>query len=432
MTPHLLIPAAIVLGLCLITDWARADQPASQPALPVVELAGDVRIDAPTTWADAHYRVAGNILLLPGGTLTARNAVIEILNTYSRQYALRFEGGALVTDHVTLGGTKDARGSIRQSNLELVEGRWDATDTTVHYIYGITFDGRRQGVLRATRLMAGENADSVIMNGRADVVLTDSNYCVSLTTDASKGGQGRFALPIDTPLNCVYDRSNALGATYRLELVNTTVPMWFLFVGGMSMDAPPATVLLDDCPRLIPSIMGGDLRGRVNLPCLWGKPFEQDVTVGNVTFRTLKPVGIGCWGVYVGGNRTDLTLVGPTRICELMASGGKVTLEGSSPQARDATCSLTTVEVGGGGPAELVARNAELGRRDGFRGQLSAHKGGRVTIEDSLVQHADLIANEQGHIRIRHSRLVNSELLERGGTIRTQDTTTMPASQPAP
>ena len=409
---------------------------ASGPSLPVVTFEGDVVISEPTVWADSHYRVGGNLVLRPGGTLTVRDSVIEILNTYSRQYAVRWEGGALVTDRVTLGGTKDAVG-IRQSNLEMTDGRWDATDTTVRYCYGITFDhtGQRQGVLRATRLMRGENSDSVIMNGNADVILTDSDYCVSLTMDASKGGQGRFNLPVNQPLDAVYDGSNVPGAAYRLELVNTQVPLWFLFVRQVSMAGPATTVVLEDCPRFIPSIMGGDLRGRVNLPCLWGEVFEQDVTIGNVTFRAPKPVGIGCWGVYLWGKDTDLTLTGPTNICELMLRDGKATLEGSMPPARDARCSLTTVEVGSRGEqesqAELTLRHAELGRRDGFRGQLAAHKGGRIAIEDSLIQNADVIANPRSDIQIKSSELVNCELLQRGGQIQTQDVTSRPASQPA-
>jgi len=356
-----------------------------------------------------------------------------MLNTYSRQFSLYWEGGALVTDHVLLGGTKDEKG-IRHSNFELTDGRWDALDTQVRYSYGICFshDPKHLGVLRGTRLMWGESSDAIIMNGQADVKLIDSDFSVALHLRAT-GGTARFVMPVREPLNIVYDASNIPGARYRLELVDTQVLFWFLFAGGVSMDAPATTVLLEDCPSLILSIMGRDLQGTWQLPAARTQPilFEPDVTVGNVTFRTSKPSRIPCWGLYLQGGKTDVTLKGPTAICELMLWDGKVALEGGTPSARDARCSLTTVEVGNRddreGKAELIVRDAELGRHDGLRGHLAAHKGGRVTIEGSLIQNADLIANPRGSIQINSSELVNCELQERGGQIQTRDLTSQPA-----
>ena len=121
----------IVLSILAACEVALAIGNAPDPAapLPVVDLGGEVTISEPTVWEAGHYRIAGHLILQPGGTLTVRDSTVEILNTYSRQYALRWEGGTLVTERVTLGGTRDAVG-IGQSNLELIDGRWDATDST--------------------------------------------------------------------------------------------------------------------------------------------------------------------------------------------------------------------------------------------------------------------------------------------------------------
>jgi hypothetical protein len=417
-------PIAVLVIWTSLSGSAAAQPAAPVPSeLPVVNLDGDVTIAEPTTWENAHYRVAGNIVLQTGGELTVRQAVVEILNTYSRQYALRWEGGTLVTDHVLLGGTKDGQG-IRQSNLELLHGRWQAVDTQVRYVYGITFDptGQRQGELHATRLTGGENSDSVIMNGNADVTLVDSEYDISLTMQAV-GGTARYALPIDQPLTTIIDSAAVPGAAYRLELIRTKVSLWFLFVGGTAMDGPATTVLLEDCPRIILSVMGGNLQGHWHLPAVLRPAlFDRDVTVGNVTFRTARPTRIPAWGVYLWGAGTDVTLRGPTTICELMLAAGKVTLQESQPGARDAEATLTTVDVGAmwdvaHGDAQLMIRGAQLGRRDGFRGQMTAHRNGRIEVVESLIRSADIIARAGGTVLLRDVELVNSELLPDGGKI---------------
>jgi hypothetical protein len=70
--------AAVVVCACLAGS-ATAQPAAPVPTgLPVVNLDGDVTITEPTIWEHAHYRVAGNIFLKTGGTLTVRHAVIEL------------------------------------------------------------------------------------------------------------------------------------------------------------------------------------------------------------------------------------------------------------------------------------------------------------------------------------------------------------------
>ena len=68
------------------------------------------------------------------------------------------------------------------------------------------------------------------MSGTGQAILRDSTYNISLTADVKEGGTGLFDLPTKEVLNRTFDTSNVPGAAWRLQLHNTTVPLWFLFL----------------------------------------------------------------------------------------------------------------------------------------------------------------------------------------------------------
>ena len=77
----------LVLGLVTVSmGWgaALADEAPAGPRR--VEIRGDVRVDGSVTWSDAHYQVCGNVVLLPGGTLTVERATVELMGRYDREF----------------------------------------------------------------------------------------------------------------------------------------------------------------------------------------------------------------------------------------------------------------------------------------------------------------------------------------------------------
>jgi len=397
-----------------------AQAPAPKASLRPLDLEGDVRVDRRVAWRGRHVRVRGNLILARGGALTVEDSVVELRNATARQFRVVWEGGRLVTRRATIGGTL-ADGAIRPSNLELLDGEWDARDTTVRYVYGITFSHAKRGRLRATNLTMGPNPDSIIMTGRGDVVLRDSTYCISLTMDASSGGVARFDLPRNQPIRRVFDGSNVPGAGWRLELRNVRVPTWWLFVGGVSSTGPPCEVRIGGCEWFIPSIMAHDLRGEFRLPERIGEPFAT----GNVTWRAEgASVGVAGWGVYLSGANTDVTLRGPTRIAELMLFDGRAALLGT-PGTRDARASATTIDVGRDDPAsraELTIRDATVGwfgaTPDAVKGQITAQGSSRVTVERATCDALTLVTKGSGTITLRDiDRKGALELVRQGGPI---------------
>jgi hypothetical protein len=264
------------------------------------------------------------------------------------------------------------------------------------------------------------------MTGKGDVEVKDSSFAISLTVYAGRGmSSGTFDLPVNRLISEVYDGTNMPGARYHLALENVTVPLWFLLASCVTMDGPPTELVLRDCPLLIPSVLGWNLKGEISLPAPW--PADQrnaTLRVGNMTWRTLdKPVGVFCWGLYLSGDETDLTVRGQTLICELMVSGGRAVVEGT-PGTLDAATTATTVEVGTAGtdkPAQLVLRNATIGRPvgDPVRGQLTAHGAARVLIEDSRCTDLRLMTEDSGQITIRGLAQQGAiEMRATGGPIR--------------
>ncbi|HEY5137744.1 MAG TPA: hypothetical protein VIJ25_00280, partial [Methylococcales bacterium] len=316
---------------------------------------GDVHITEPITWSEAHYKIKGSLIIEKGGVLQVKNCNVELLNEYARQYRIELNGGELITENTTIGGTK-RQGIIQQTYFKLEAGLWRCTDTTVRYCYGITFGN--SGVpakLRALRLMPGENPDSIIMSGKGDVVVVDSNFSISLHVNTQNGGNSVLDLPSGEAITKIFDGQNVPGAEYRLELVNTKVQFWFLFF-VIDPSGKPAQITLRRCPNIIPSIMSHNLTGSFQLPTSWQGnnpdswtkhlPYHTTVQIGNLTLKTLdEPVHIPAWGVYLTGEKTDVTLLGPTVICELMLWAGKATMLGD-PNTYNVWTTATTIDVG--------------------------------------------------------------------------------------
>lgn len=431
----ILTTCLLAAALALPILGAFADTPSADPtdpSPPVVEIEGNVHITEHTVWSDAHYRVRGNIFLEPGGALVVERATIELLNTYSRELNVFWRGGSLITRDATLGGTETG-GTIYHSNFELRDGEWDLEDTTVRYSYGIVC-GSAEGIgrLRATRLIAGPSPDTVIMSGRGDAVIRDSEYAISLSS-AAVPGVAVFNFPIGEPITQVYDSSSLPGVQYRLELVNTRVGTWFLFV-QLLPGGPLAEFHLRHSPSLIPSIMAHNLQGTFHLPTADAGgpvPAGTSFTTGNLIWRVPdKPANIRCWGVYLTGQQTDVTITGPSRIAEAMVAAGRLALIGS-PGTHDLHASATTLEAGGfpatgdpvvGPPAELLLRNASVGHfwpGTLITGQITAQGRGKVTVENSRCANLMLITKGEGTITLSDVEWEGEPTIrEHGGPIR--------------
>lgn len=416
------------------------DAKAEGEAVKTVVISEDVHIREHVEWRDNHYQIHGNVVFHRGGELVVENATVNLMCTYAREFRFQWEGGTLVTRNVTIGGTK-LDGVVGQTYFEIQNGAWESEDTTIRYSSGVTMGWKGHPVkFHATRLKAGPNPDSIIMSpGVADVFVKDSQFNISLALSAANGGQGRLELPANEPLTRVFDASNVPGVKYRLELVNTSVDLWWVFFSGIKRGGPPTEVVLGHCPRLIPSILAHNLEGTLHLPAPWPAQ-EEDVTsltIGNLTLRTVgRPVRTWCWGLYLGGEKTDVTLKGHTYICELFISDGKMVLEGDD-DTYNALNSCTTVEVGRrnvmgidkdrapsappSAPVELVMRNVALGRfmkGDVIIGQITAHADGRILVEHARCANLKLLTKADGTIALSDiNKEGEFELIEEGGAI---------------
>jgi hypothetical protein len=420
--------------LSALLFWHLRCGAAETPPLAVVELQGDQVISTPVIWADRHYRIHGNLVLTEGGELDARNCRIELMCTYARQYRFAWEkGGILRTSGCTVGGSGH-RGTA-STLFDLQEGWWHAEQTTIEFSTGIQFGWDTDAHLHARDLRRGQQPDSVIVTGRADVVLADTTFAIALSASGSAGGETTLDLPRNTPLTRTFDGSVLPGARYRLELRNVTVPEWYLFFGDVRNEGPRTTYRLNDCPWVLPSLMGRDLTGSVCLPTNWtgtqppgtwrsAVPAGTRVTCGTLTVEAVSDrVGIPAWGVYLSGPASDLTLSGPTRIAELMVNdGGKCRLAGTTG-THDAWCTATTIEVHGtpAQTAELHCTNASLGWFSdlwGVKGQITAHDNATVTIDGPYCDDVILITKGTGTIAVQApTGKTEFQVLREGGPV---------------
>ena len=144
-----------------------------------------------------------------------------------------------------------------------------------------------------------------------------------------------------------------------------------------------------------------------------------------------------CWGLYLSGEQTDVVLRGPTSICELFLSEGKLVVEGDAGTYNSLN-SCTTVEVGRRSvmnadasakrqsdtparPVVLVMRNVALGRfmpGDVIIGQITAHADGQIHVEHARCANLKLMTQGNGTIIMQDvDRRGTLEQINNGGAI---------------
>lgn len=383
---------SLVAALLITLDCQQAEG----QEMDRVSIKGDLNISSAVTYTNAHIEVIGNVNLLSNGCLTLDECIIEIVGDYARQYSYNWQGGALITRNTTIGGTLQ-NGVAQQANFCLNDGLWIAEDTTVQYTYGITFSHETVGRLRATRLKRGPNPDSIIMDGKGDVELSDSTYMIALNLPL-RGGEATLDLPNGVPITRTFDGASLPGVNFQLKLNDVTVPdFWFVFFREVSMQGPRTDITLRNCRKILPSIMGTDLTGEFAL----SRGLEEPLRIGNLTLRREgdNPVNAFTMGLYLSGEKNDLVIRGPIVICELMMfNGGQVTLKGTE-NTYDAACTATTLDLNGSAKVELI--NARLGRPLQYgplqKGDTHAAVIGQVTVGDQ----AQLVGNNVSLGRLR-------------------------------
>lgn len=271
-----------------------------------------------------------------------------------------------------------------------------ATDTTVQYCYGVTFSWKdtEVGVLRGKRFNAGPSPDSIIIIGKADVVLEDSSFPLALGLYTEKGGQVTLDLPINEPLTRTFDGSALLGAEkYKAVLKNVTVPHWFVMVRNIWPNNPPCEIVLDRCESLLLSLLGHGVTGEVYLD----REMDRPVEIMNVTVRKGRgPLNLHmCGGIYLSGPDNDLTLRGTMPLAETMLWGGRLRMEGTEEQPFYAGC--TTMDVHGKG--HLTLKNVTLGQPKG-NGQIIVRGNAVVEGEDLTLGRLILRTEEEGRIQL--------------------------------
>ena len=431
------VPMAIACLLgsdVLSSDVLSSNDNVDTPKKPAIVIREDVHIRERVEWRDGQYEIHGNVILHPGGELIVEDASVSLMCTYTRQFRFQWLGGRLVTHRVAIGGAMH-QGVAYQTVFEIQSGAWESEDTTIRYSSGVCMGWQGLPVkFHATRLRRGPHPDSIIMScAPADVVLKDSDFDISLAASASSGGRGHLELPVHKPISRVFDETNLPGVKSRLELINTTVSLWWIFLSGVSSAGPPTETELGECPRLIPSILAHNLQGTFTLPAPWPVPesASTQVTFGNLTLKTTgREVRTWCWGLYLSGEDTNAVLQGPTSICELFLSEGRLEVVGDAGTYNSANA-CTTVEVGqrlvmgvgeageaslpeNGKRAELVLRNVALGRfgaNDEIVGQITAHHNGVVRIEHARCAALKLLTRDNGEITTQD--VVEQGVLER-------------------
>jgi hypothetical protein len=411
------------LGRLLLVGFFVLTCPVTVTARDLVLIQDDWIVNGTETRRDQHIRLAGSLVLPSGSVLTLENCTLEILGEYSREHAVEWQGGKLLTRNCTVGGFVNETGTAVHTVFHLYNGTWEATDTTVQFCYGISFHWKEgRGVLRGLRLKAGPRPDAIILSGEADVRLVDSDFPIGLGVYVDKGGETTLDLEPDKCVSAVFDRSSLLpGVNWRLELVNTRVARWFLFVRNIGMHHEPAEITLAGSKDLIASLLGHNLTGQIHL----SKDLLTPMKVGNVTLATAtEPAGISMYAIYLSGNENDVTVTGKSHICELMHRGGKLKIA-SSHGENEISIGCTTLELSG--DAELEIHNVHLGRPLAWRAEKSI---GEATIGDDAlltgsnvsVRNVRFCTRDCGRVELtRVERLGLIEKREEGGPIQIQE-----------
>jgi hypothetical protein len=375
------------------------------PATAVVEVDGDWRVNGEESRRGEHIRLNGNLVLPAGSRLTLEDCSLEILGRHSREHVVDWQGGTLVTRNCTLGGFVNENGVAIHTVFHLYDGNWEAVDTVVQYSYGISFHwARGHGVLRGTRLKAGPRPDAIILSGEADVRLIDCQFPIGLGLYVDQGGSTTLDLSANEPVTAKYDAANLLPAVkWRLQLQNTIVDRWFVFVRNMGGYHPPAEITLRRTRNPIVSLLGHNLQGRVTLTNDLAKPLQ----LGNVTLkRAEEPVNIAMWALYFSGDETDVSVNGRSHICELMHRGGQLQIAGSRG-SDDLSVGCTTLELSGN--AQMQLQNVHLGRPLAWKSEASlgeANVAGtaRLTGDNLSVRNVRFRTRDDGQVTLTNVR----------------------------
>jgi hypothetical protein len=307
--------------------------------------------------------------------------------------------------------------------FHLYEGEWDAEDTTVQYSYGVSFHWEKgRGVLRGTRLKAGPRPDAIILSGEADVRLIDSAFPIGLGVYVDQGGKTQLDLVTDKPVTATYDAASLTpGVKWRLEMVNTTVERWFVFLRNIGMGHPPCEITLGESRDLIVSLLGHNLHGSLFL----SNDLRVPLRVGNVTLKNGgQRAGISMWAVYLSGDDTDLSITGAAHICELMHRGGHLKVH-ATPGTNELSIGCTTLELSGAAVMEI--HDIHLGRPltwqdDGELGEATVAGTARLAGRDVSARNVRFHTREQGQVDLqRVVRRGKIERREEGGPVRVEE-----------
>lgn len=276
---HVILEVKDKSAIAPLYDYRRIVIDVQQP----VVREGDWVVTGVETVRGEHIRLNGNLILEPNAILTLEDCHLEIVGTRSREHLVDWRGGRLITRRSMVGGFVNEDGTPIHTVFHLYEGEWEAVDTTVQYAYGISFHWREgHGVLKGTRLKAGPRPDAIICSGRADITLIDCDFPIGLGIYVHKGGKTRLDLLTGVPVTAVYDaKALTPGVEWRLDLQNTTIGHWFVFLRNIGMNNPPCEVTLGESKRLIVSLLGHNLTGEVNL----SNDLVEPVRLGNLTLR---------------------------------------------------------------------------------------------------------------------------------------------------
>jgi hypothetical protein len=384
---------------------------------------GDWVVDGDELLRDQHIRLHGTLILPKGSKLTLENCSLEITGDYSRHHSVEWQGGTLVTQNSTIGGFLNNAGTAIHTVFHLYEGLWEATDTTVSYSYGISFHWEKgRGILRGTRLKAGPRPDAIILSGEADVELVDSDFPIGLGVYCNQGGSTRLDLVPSDSVTAIYDRRTLLpGVNWRLELKNTRVERWFLFLRRIGGWQAPAEVTLGASEDVIVSLFSHNLKGDVTLT----NDLEKALKIGNLTLKRAgdMPAEISMYAMYFSGDDTDTTIRGRTHICEWMQGGGTVRVQGIRDR-NDLTFGCTTLELTGN--ARLIAEKVHFGRPltwqpDRNIGEVNVKGGAQLIARDISTNNLRFRTEDAGRVSIdEFEQFGTLETKEDGGSIRLQ------------
>jgi hypothetical protein len=381
---------------------------------------GDWTVSGEETIRDQHIRLDGSLLLPEGTKLTLQDCRLEIIGDYSRQHSVEWKGGTLVTKNCQVGGFVNEQGTAIHTVFHIYDGLWEATDTTVSYSYGISFHwAKGKGVLRGTRLKAGPRPDAIILSGEADVTLVDSDFPIGLGVQCDKGGATTLNLLPGDSITAKYDRENLLpGVNWRLDMTNTRVERWFLFLRNIGDWQPPAEVTLAASRDMIVSLFQHNLKGDITLT----NDLTEPLVIGNLTLKraTDQPAGISMYAMYFSGEETIATIRGRTHICEWMQGAGTVRVEGiEKPQ--DLTFGCTTLELSNN--AKLIANRVHFGRPMTWQPESSmgeANLKGNASLEATEISVNKVRFRTEGNAKVQINgvqRLGELMVSEEGGKI---------------